>query len=200
MDNSMLLMGSSVSPLEMDDEELEGIQEDSSLQYDISEIIDSIGTSNFKEIYLNFINIIKGLTLPKQRDVGERITEKIAKIYEYEFAPKLELDNQLTLNDLYEFLEFIHYDCLSFLSDVWKFLKVELRGLDIEEYGIKNSMKIISEIEDQLESRDLNELITIFLRTYYKDGIIKWFIGISEKNRMLIVLRMLEGVNYDKSE
>ena len=200
MNNLKILMGSSVSPLEMDDEDLIGNQEETSNQYDILELVDSIGTPEFKEIYSNNIWIVKGLPIPNQKAACIKILEKLEELYEFEFTPRPEFKNQLIMNDLYEFLEFINYDCISFLSDVWKFLKVELRGLDVVKYCENNSMKVISEIEDQIESRDLNELITFFLRTYYKDGIIKWFYEITEKFRMLIVLRMIEGVNYDKSE
>jgi len=46
----------------------------------------------------------------------------------------------------------------------------------IPEPGCDNSKRIISECEKQIESFDFNKKISMFLRTYYKEGFIKWFI------------------------
>ncbi len=193
MDNTKILMGYSVSPLEMDDEDLEGQQEDASIQYDMLELIDSIGEPDFKSVYISVINDIKQLSISAQMVVCRKILVKVNEVYEYEFLPHPDLDHQLEMNNVYQLLEFLNYDYISFLADVWKFLKVNLKGLDLEIFCNRNGNKIISEIEDQIESRDLSELITIFLRTYNKDGMIKWFRQVTEKSRMLIVLRIMEG-------
>ena len=192
MDNLKVLMGHSVSPLEMDDEELEGQQEDASLQYDILELVDAIGEPDFKEVYISIINNITSLPIPMQRFICQKILTKVSEVYEYEFLPHPQLDHQLSMNNVYQLIEFLNYDNISFFGDVWKFLKVYLRDLDLETYCSKNGDNIISEVEEQIESRDLSELITIFLRTYNKEGMIGWFRMTTEKNRMLIVLKIME--------
>lgn len=192
MDNLKILMGYSVSPLEMDDEELVGQQEDASLQYDIYELIDAIGEPDFKEVYISIINNINSLPIPMQRVICQKILTRVNEVYEYEFLPHPSLEHQLDMNNVYQLIEFLNYDNIDFFGDVWKFLKVNLRNLDLETYCSRNSNKIISEVEEQIESRDLSELITIFLRTYNKEGMIDWFRKITEKNRMLIVLEIME--------
>jgi hypothetical protein len=197
MDNLKILIGHSVSPLEMDDEDLEGQQEDASLQYDVLELVDAIGEPDFKEMYISIINNITPLPIPMQRVICQKILTKVNEVYEYEFLPHPELEHQLSMNNVYQLIEFLNYDNISFFGDVWKFLKVDLRNLDLETFCSRNGDKIISEVEEQIESRDLSELITIFLRTYNKDGMINWFRTITEKNRMMIVLKIMEDAEND---
>lgn len=193
MEATKILYGSSVSPLEVDDEKLEGQQEDASIQYDMQDTIDLIGTDDFKSSYMNVIGQFKALSIDYQKTFCIRALEKIEESYEFQFTPRPEFENQVQINNLYEILEFLEYDYIDFASGVWKFLKVELQGVDIDSYCKSNSDKVISEIEDQIETRDFSELISNFMRTYNKEGMIRLFIHWTEKNRMLIVLRIREG-------
>lgn len=197
MDNLKILMGSSVSPLEMDDEDLWGQQEESSIQYDVLELVDAIGTLEFKSLYLNSINLIKATTVPAQRDYCKKFLLKVNEVYDFEFLPHPELENQMDMNNVYDFLKFINFGCISFLGDVWRFLKVNLREINVHTFCTENQMKVISEIEDQIQSRDDSELISIFLRTYNKEGVVGWFSDMTQKYKMLILLRIAEGLTNE---
>ena len=49
-------------------------------------------------------------------------------------------------------------------------------------------MRIIKETEEQLETHPQTELITKFLRTYYKEKYIEWFVENTEKSKIMIIL------------
>ncbi len=197
MDNLKILNGSSVALPDLNEEENETIEKESSIEYDMLEIIDNIGKPDFKYIYLNFIDRIKTLSIPKQRDFCYKIIEKIGEVYEYEISPIPEVDHPLAINEIYEFVEFLNYDYIEFFGDVWRYLNKSLRKLQVTDFCMKNGDKVISEIEDQLESRDLPELIANFLRTYNKSNMLGWFIEKTIESRILILLQIIEGVKNE---
>ena len=51
---------------------------------------------------------------------------------------------------------------------------------------------MLIELEDQINSRDLSEMVSLFLRTYNKDKLINWFIEATEKQKMLIYLHIMK--------
>jgi len=194
MDRSKILMGASVSPLEMDDEDLQGQQEDASIQYDVLELVDAIDKLEFKSLYLNSINNIKAETVPAQRDYCKKFLIKVKEVYDFEFLPHPELENQIDMNNVYDLLEFLNFGCIPFLGDVWRFLKVNLRKIDVISFCTQNEDKVISEIEDQIQSHDYSELISIFLRTYNKESMVSWFARMTQRYKMLVLLRIAEGM------
>ena len=122
------------------------------------------------------------------RDVVERIKE----VYDIDLI----LSDTPTLKettDIFKFLKFIEFEYINFMADVWKFLKVNLRS-DIRDFCIQNSDKIIKIIEEQIETHFLPELVVNFLRTYNKEDMINLFIKLTEKSRMMIVLRKEGGI------
>lgn len=187
-----LLMGLSVVPPERLDEDEDNIADyrdelairESSKQ----DIIDAVGTDEFRYTYLAQREDIQKQTLKFQRIFIEQILDKISELYDFEFPEKIVLDTIYQIQNVYLFLEFIEYDNLRFLTYVWKFLKKDLIHLDIEKYCNSNSDKIIKEIEEQLDVHPQDEIISIFLRTYYKEKMIQWFIINSKKNRVEITV------------
>jgi len=142
-----------------------------------------------------FMPRLKILHFPKQRDFCLRILHAITKIYEFEFSPIPEITSPLEVMQVYEFVEFLNYDYIEYFGDVWKYLNPNLLKIDVEKFCKRNSDKVIREIEDQIESRDLSELISNFLRTYNKSNMLDWFIGKTIESKIIIVLKILEGVN-----
>ena len=166
------------------------VHEDAFKKYDLINFLDSIGTSEFKNIYMmlstvNFTPVEKTILA---RDVVERIKE----VYDIDLI----LSDTPTLKettDIFKFLKFIEFEYINFMADVWKFLKVNLRS-DIRDFCIQNSDKIIKIIEEQIETHFLPELVVNFLRTYNKEDMINLFIKLTEKSRMMIVLRKEGGI------
>ena len=107
---------------------------------------------------------------------------------------KLPKGNRVFVQDskVLEFIEFLEYDNIMFLSFVWEMLKVDIMKVDIETICNSKQNIIINEVEEQLETHDQAELISLFLRTYYKENFIKWFIRQSERSKAFIKLEILE--------
>ena len=189
-----ILLGSTFPPLEMDDEETEDYIEKSSILFDVSELIESIGKKDFKSLYRLYINDFKSKTILEQREICIKILNKFNEVYEYEFLPPPKLEHQMDMDDVYEFIRFIEYHHISFLGDVWMFLLdgKDFRKVDIEIFIKKNEDKILKEIEDQCTNRDQSQLISIFLRTYIKEKLLEWFVIKSVKSKMLIMLKIEE--------
>jgi hypothetical protein len=183
---------SSFPPEELDDEEtFYDVMTKSILHSSQLDIIDSMETDDFKYTYKELINDIKQVPFRNQRRFLENVLTKISEIYDFEFPIKIDINNLNDVSELYQFLEFIEFDNVSFISRVWKYLGKDLRNLDIEKFCISNSIKIIKEVEDQLQSYDFNEKITLFLRTYYKDKFIKWFVRQTENSKIEIMIEQI---------
>jgi hypothetical protein len=192
MDNLLVLAGSSLPLPEQDDPDQLQLGNEASIEYDGMELVDSIGTPEFKETYFLVINDIKNQEIVDQRRICLNILKKIKEVYEYSFLPYPELDNQMDMNNVYDLIKFLNYDYMDIFGDIWRYLRVDLKKLDVKKFCEKNSDKIIIELEDQLNSRDLSEMVSLFLRTYNKYNLIDWFIKSTEKNKMLIYLRSME--------
>ena len=92
-----------------------------------------------------------------------------------------------------KFIEFIEYDHENFIIEVWTFLNPETNSFQVEKYCEQNKIKIISEIEEQLSSREFNWMIADFLRTYNKEDITAWFCEKSKRLRSAILLKLIQG-------
>jgi hypothetical protein len=195
MDNLEILAGMSLPLPEQDDPDQNQLNYEASVEYDGAELVSAIGQPDFKEIYTMFINDLKQMEIVDQRRLCLDILAKVKEVYNYSFLPYPELDSQVDMNDVYDLIKFLNYEHLDFFSDIWKYLKVDLKKVDIKKFCYENSDKIVSELEDQINSRDLSRLVSLFLRTYIKDDLIDWFVDATEKNRMLIYLRILEKTN-----
>ena len=187
------LCGDSVIPPELDnyDEDVEKHIDIANFRYAAIDIRDSLGTLDFKELYQVQMPYITTEDIYAQRRFLIEMQEKIAEVYDWEFPDEWALVDTLYQQErLYKFLEFLEFDNYRFLSFVWKFLlddMMKLIRLDIKKFSVSNSMKIIKETEEQLETHSQNELITIFLRTYYKEKYIEWFSTMSERFKTDII-------------
>lgn len=161
--------------------------------YWFSAILNNIGDIDFKQNYLCvIIDIIEKCSFYEQREFCNTLLEKIVEIYDFEFPERIYFNDINDIKDFYYFFEFLEYNNVDFISDVWVFLSPDLSTLSIEEYCQQNSDRIINEIEEQIKSHSLNQLIHIFLRTYIKDNIVSWFSKSSVRIRSLIILKILE--------
>lgn len=156
------------------------------------DMIDAIGTDEFRYVYLTQREDIQKQTIKLQRIFVEQILIKISEVYDFEFPEKISPDTIYDIQKIYSFIEFLEYNSYMFLSYVWKFLKSDIVHLDIEKYCKTNADKVIKEIEEQLDSHPQNALIKIFLRTYYKEKIIQWFTNQSIRFRVEITVENFE--------
>jgi len=195
-DKAIELFLGGINPIPESDEynfELEGRIARAQYLYAKEDIFDNLGEEEFKDLYMIGMEIIRNKTIKVQRKFSEQILDKISEVYDFEFPVKLELNTKYQLEEFYKFIEFLEFNSERFLSYVWKFLDNDIMKIDIDSYCITNADKVISEIEEQLESHPQNEIITIFLRTYSKDKIIEWFGRMSKRFKIFIAIENLEG-------
>ena len=175
-----------------DSERMDEFEDDAIYQSSSIDLQDNLGNPEFKYMYSILMEDILKATLDNQRIFCGKMLESIEEIYDYRFPENSEFDTFGAINVCYEFIKFLEYDNVIFLSFVWQHLNAKLLNLDIESYCKRNADRIITEVEEQLESHEQSELISIFLRTYYKDKFIEWFIRETERSKTSILLEILE--------
>jgi len=197
-----ILLGNSVTPpeIDLDDAAVESevglpTEESALMQYYFESISGSIGKSDFKQEFLAVKNqVISDYDLRQQRVLADAIMNKISEIYDYEPTENFDINDIEELYEVYSLVEFLEYDNEDFITTTWQFLNPDINKLDVYKYCRTNSDKIITEIEEQLQTKDLPWLISDFLRTNNKENIIEWFCEASKELVPLIKIRILEGV------
>lgn len=191
--SQLIICGKSVSPteeLDIEDHLPERVQT-AILQSSQMDIIDNIGKSDFIYAHKELKNDILTYPFKNQKRFVERVIEKISEVYDFVFPMNIDINTMEDITDFYAFLEFLEYDNVKYISRVWKFLDTDIMKVDIEKYCKNNSNMIIKECESQIESHDLNEMISMFLRTYTKEKFIEWFTKISTQSRIEIKLEQI---------
>jgi len=179
--------------LDGDQDKMEARFDKANFESSTVDIRDSIGTPEFKETWLVLKDYIQFESEKLQQNFSEQTLYKISEVYDFEFSEKLSLETQYDLDLYYQFLEFLEYNNANFISQVWNFLGPKnLMKLDIEKFCNSNDKKIIKEIDEQIETHPQSKMIDLFLRTYYKEKIIKWFIKNSETFKVEITISILE--------
>lgn len=192
------ICGDSIIPPEMDnyEEDVEATDDMASFRYSALDIRDNLGNEEFKEIYKVQIDYVKSFNNDDQRTFLIEMLDKIAEVYDWEFTDEYALvDTVYQQEQMYKFIEFLEFDSAKFLAYVWKFLlknPIQLAKLNIRIYCEANAMKIIKETEEQLETHPHSRLEQTFLRTYYKERYIEWFIKMSERFKFEIISKIYE--------
>ena len=184
-----------VEPPELDADEIQLEYNFEQAYYESSkiEILDVIGDNEFKFVWLTLKEDVQNTPIKLQRIFSEQTLDKIFEIYDFTFPEKISLDTQYELSDFYQFLEFFEFKNAKFLIYVWSFLEPKnLVEIDIERYCKLNSDKIIKEIDEQLEIHHQSKLIALFLRSFYKEKLIDWFIKNSKDNIIEITVSIIE--------
>ena len=190
--SEFILLGASIIDPEADQNDQEDsdyIANEAIFESRSVDILDSIGSYEFKNIYRTLINDIKLQIFDDQKIFFNSVLAKISEVYDFEFSEKVDIYNIEDLNNLYSFLEFVEYNNIDFITSVWKFLDVDLSKINIEKYCLKNKELIIKEIDEQIETNLLDEKSILFLRTYYK--IDEWFFNNSEKSKIEILTNLI---------
>jgi len=197
-----LLLGNSVQPTERldEDEDQNGVLRNEKAVYEstVADILDHVGHPDFKFIYLNAMPVIREQSFKRRYHLVQDLLKKVSEVYDYEFYEKPETYTDYELDQVHLFIEFLEYNNFRFLSYVWRFLNQNLQTIDIENYCKANSMKIIKETEEQSETHPQTELITKFLKYYYKEKFIEWFINNTDKNKIEIILEIADAENLFK--
>ena len=157
------------------------------------DIQDNMNTEDFEATWKVQRSNIENQTIDLQRIFSEQTLDKIDEIYDFRFPETITLDTMYENQKFYEFLEFLEYKNEDFIAHVWRFLKpVNLMRFDITGFCTSNADKVIREIEEQLEIHPQDKLIDLFLRTYYKEKLIEWFINRTERYKINITVKIFE--------
>jgi len=192
------ICGDSIIPPETDNyaEDVDRYEDRASFRYSALDIRDHLGHEDFKEIYMVQNIYIKTADGDFQRRFLIEMLDKIAEVYDWTFADEYSLvDTPFQREKMFEFIEFLEFNNYKYLVYVWKFLlkdPTELVKLDIKTYCESNPMKIIKETEEQLETHPQPSLISIFLKTYYKEKFIEWFVTMSNRFKFEIISEIFE--------
>lgn len=188
------LISGQITPPEMDNY---GEDEDQRALLSIYEsgsiaILEEVGEEDFYYVYTNLKSDITDMPLPLQSRFIIKYLEKMEDRYEYIFEPKPKNFTELSIEDMFSFIEFVEYDNIHFVSYVWKYLD-DIITVDIEKYVIDNGDTIVEEITNQSNLMvTLTENISQFLRTYNKDGLLEWFVNHSMRNKLQIFSNNLD--------
>ena len=174
-----------------DEEQLEQNYEKALYETSKIEIIDSVGTSDFQDVWLTLKDDIQFETIKLQRIFSEQILDKMFEVYDFSFPDKILLETQYELDDFYQFLQFFEYESTEFLIYVWRFLGPKnLMTLGVESFCKDKDDLIIKEIGEQLELHPQPKLIDLFLRSFYKEKMIEWFIKNSIQRNIDITVNL----------
>jgi len=180
-------------------EEIDNYQEDEDRRilfaiYESStfDILDSMNKESFFNTYSVLKDDILSMSYTMQKIFIDKYLDKMVEVYEYEFSPTPLYDTKDTLMEMFEFIEFVEYDNLTFLKYVWKYLD-DIITVDIDKYVQENSQIIVDEITNQANLLvTLTENVSEFLRTYNKESILEWFSNRSKRNKINIYSENLE--------
>lgn len=194
-----VLCGNSIEEPEVDYDDAEvasitgnPVQEEASREYDFTTITDNMNHPDFKPNYVEAMKQIKRFTTKKQQMFAMAIVQKMPEKYDFQFSLNFNpFYSQDDIDELYNFIEFYEYNHEKFITTTWKYLKPNIHPFQIKKFCKNNTTKILSEIEEQLETHDYSELIADFLRTYNKDKLIEWFCKKSKELRSSILITLL---------
>jgi hypothetical protein len=190
-DNLKLLLGAADPVPEIDDEENDEMAEEAIKNYEMSEVLNSIGTEDFKVIYDTMMYEIKQYPLEIQFAFCRAILARIMQEYNFEFSREIDLLTEDSVNQIYILLEFIEFNNVSFLAELMKPYNFDFRKGDVRSFIESNYSKLEGDIETI--SRNVPEIISEFLRTYNKDDMVNWLVNRIEKSKMMVLLKMKEG-------
>ena len=157
-------------------------------------ILDSIRTEEFQESYNATIPVLaQNYKFADLQELCHEILRYVKERYDFIFPQTVKIEDSGDTKEVLDLIKFLEYDNEEFITNVWKYLKPEINSFQVENYCEQNGNKIISEIEEQSDTRSYPKLIADFLRTYNKDDMIEWFCEQSKRLNTAILLVLREG-------
>jgi len=194
MDADKALLGSSLPIYEVEEDFDRDLAEEASLRYDMISIMNSFGTDDFKSTYISLMPHVAEQPIEVQRAFCYEFLDKVEEVYNYTFPVALDFVGDYSISDFYKFLEFLEFDYVEFLGKLWKLLPTEnLRTIDIAFTVDANSKIVISRVDEVLKNNVFSKFVSLFLRTYIREDLIKFIIKKTSKDRMLVFLKTQEG-------
>ena len=129
-----------------DDERMDEYEDDAIYRSSSIDLQDTLGEREFKFVYPILIDDIQAQPFKRRRIFCQKMLKKIEEVYDYTFPENPELDTNPDLSICLEFIKFLEYDNIIFLSFVWQHLNVNLLNLRKKALvlNVLNVAKVIS--------------------------------------------------------
>jgi len=200
-DYEKVLIGDSIPLMEVDDEEDSTLNyeliSDAEINADITDILQTFGKEEFKELYLNLYDEITNLPIETQRNLCEKLCDKIYELYEFEFTPILTFDDTVDTSNFLDFIEFLEFDYIYFLSEIIQGLDLNQLKKDLNLFLTMNWDRINISIDKLVDEERISMLISNFLRTYNREGLYEFIRSKLEKDKMLVILKVMEKEKWN---
>jgi len=192
-----VLIASSIplEEVEDDQDEIDKVIDSSEVKSDFIYILDSIGKSDFKQIYLATKNNVLKQSLKDQIELCRKILIKIKEVYNFEFIETIDIISIEDVKEVLEFLEFLEFDNFKILSDILYGLETDFRKIPLISFFNDNWVKIEEKINKNLFK---NRLINLFFRTNNKQDLIDFLVKHTNNNRIELTIEFFrKGENLE---
>lgn len=168
-----------------DDKTNSDFVDDALTQYEFIDLIETIGTLNFKETYFNIIDSIKNQSIENQKILCNHIIDKVQEVYNFDFPEKININGLSDINQIYDFIKFLEFDNIELFINVLREYNVDFHIIDVKDFCLENRDKIINKIE--LHGKELIDPIFYNLViTLMNDILIEVIIKMIAKNSNVI--------------
>ncbi len=184
--------------LEVEEDDDRDIPEEVDFEDSCNEVLKSIGTEDFENMWALMGKTIFSSPVGLQILFCRSVLSKIEEVYSFTpVNPKLEVLEDV--QSIYEFLAFIEYNYLEFLTGLFNFLQIPVNKVLDYKILFNTLWNRVSEFLDQFSSA--NEMITEFLRTYIKEDFVKYLSLITERKKTEVaILVTLKGEKDGRKE
>lgn len=164
------------------DEDTENPVEDAEVEADFVDLVEHIGKEGFRNIYLNVIASAKQQPIERQITLCKNIIMKIEEVYDFIFSRKIYIGTLLDIKKVYKLIEFIEFDNLPFLVNLFDGLIDNLIKVNISEF-VNSNWKVI---QSRMNDARLSELVSEFIRTNNKENLISFITKNTERMKVEI--------------
>jgi len=195
------LLLSAMLPTELLDDDNDQIQSevvgDAIIQFEFLEILNGIGKTSFKEVYLNFIDDVKNQSIDNQRILCQHLIKKIEEVYKFDFPENISINDIIDIQKIYKLIEFIEFDNIDFLVAIFKNFKINFLDI-LSKFIDENKNEIIKNIKSY--SDVLLPEIFVNLKNTLEDEIIVYIISkMMYKNKKQVYNEILIRRNNETS-
>ncbi|MHA1801797.1 MAG: hypothetical protein ACTSWJ_08690 [Candidatus Heimdallarchaeaceae archaeon] len=194
-----ILLGNSI-PLPEEDQDDNNVASESGQpdaeealkDYYFSSLTGNIGKEDFQFEFASVIDFVARYPLKDRMHLCYSILKRIKEVHDFVFPTDVDINDEVDIQNVLDLIKFIEYDNEKLIVGVWKYVMPKTSRVNFILYCEQNRDKILSEIEEQIDTYDYNELITEFVKSYEADKMIKWFCTQSERFETAIKIELIK--------
>lgn len=186
-DPKRVLIGSSLHLIEVEEDDDRSIEVETNFKYVCLEILNNIGKEDFKSVYTLLVPETKELPTSEQLIFCRDILSKIDEVYKFQFTNIL-VETEDDSKEIFKFLEFLEYDHIDFLVDLFSKLAQEPMSVKNIDQFLEINKEKIDQFTNVLAHQ--SKLVIEFLRSYTWDYFKKFLNKIIEKDKIDISIEL----------